>query len=169
MSTRQKHHLLKLILILTPFVVLGTAVGTQLRDTDIEDPRGDVNMDYVPYTIADAVYFVEYLKGCVELTDPVYQDTASDVNLNTIPWEMADLVTIIRVINELQEPPQSPPDTTDLDTVWVSMEEDSNQVEVATNSSVASGGTYFILAYEPGELTVDDVILTGRSGQMSLS
>ncbi len=168
MSTRQMHHLLKLILFLTPLVVLGTVNGTQVRGTGIQDPHGDVNMDSISYTIADAIYFVEYLKGCIELTDPVYQDTASDVNLNTIPWEVADLVIIIRVLNGFQEPPQSPPDTTELDTVWVSMEEDSNQVRIATNSSVALGGAYFVLTYEPGELTVGDPTPTGRSGQMDL-
>ena len=142
--------------------------GTQVRNVGIVDPRGDVNMDYLPYTIADVVYFMEYLKGRVELFDPVYQDTASDVNLNAIPWEMADFITIILVINGSQEPPETPPDTTDLDTVWVSMEEDSNQVKVASRSGFALGGAYFVLTYEPGELTIGTPLPTERTEQMML-
>jgi hypothetical protein len=79
--------------------------GVDIACADSIDDRGDLNLDGLPYTIADAVMYSNYfIKGLSAL---VYVDpgagyeasiAASDVNADGIPLSVADLVYLIRVI-----------------------------------------------------------------------
>ncbi len=73
--------------------------GGKIEGEEIHGPYGDVNMDGIRYTIADAVYFMEYLKGQVELEDEGYQGTASDINRDGHQWTIADLIYLVNIIN----------------------------------------------------------------------
>lgn len=82
--------------------------GTKVQGVDIQGPYGDVNGDGIDFTIADAVYFMEYLKGVVDLTDPTYQGTASDINLDGHQWTIADLIYLVNIVNgSAQRPGES--------------------------------------------------------------
>jgi hypothetical protein len=78
--------------------------GTHVECYHIYGPNGDVNMDYVRYTIADAVYFMEYLKGAVALTDAAYQGAASDINFDGHQWTIADLIFLVNIVNGSANP-----------------------------------------------------------------
>ncbi len=62
--------------------------------------RGDVNLNRVPYEIADAVVFSNYfIRGlAVFVVDPVGQVAATDVNADGLTLTIADLVLLIRII-----------------------------------------------------------------------
>jgi len=66
---------------------------------DIDD-RGDINLDGLPYTIADAVMFTNYfIYGLSAFGDyPLGAIAASDINADGMTLTVADLVYLIRVI-----------------------------------------------------------------------
>jgi len=77
--------------------------GTQVRGVELDGPYGDVNCDGIPYTIADAVFFMEYLKGAdVELCD--WSATASDINRDGHQWTIADLIMLVNILNGSANP-----------------------------------------------------------------
>ncbi|MCK4404032.1 MAG: dockerin type I repeat-containing protein [candidate division Zixibacteria bacterium] len=59
---------------------------------------GDVNDDEYPYTIADAIFFFNFLAGSQELTPR--QRANSDVNKDGVQASMADFIQLLRVIVE---------------------------------------------------------------------
>ena len=67
---------------------------------DTIDDRGDINLNEVPYEIADAVLFSNYfVYGLSVFTkNPAGQTAASDVNADGLTLTVADLVQLIRVI-----------------------------------------------------------------------
>jgi len=77
--------------------------GKVLRCKHIYGPNGDVNCDMIRYTIADAVFFMEYLKGVNEVPSqgcaPDYQDAASDINFDGHQWTIADLIMLVNILN----------------------------------------------------------------------
>jgi hypothetical protein len=79
--------------------------GTRVECEHIYGSYGDINMDKIRYTIADAVYFMEYLKGKhTPLPDPEYQGTASDVNRDGHQWTIADLIFLVNIVNGSADP-----------------------------------------------------------------
>jgi len=67
---------------------------------DSVDARGDLNLNGVPYEIADAVVYTNYfISGMRAFTiSPAGQIAASDVNADGMTLSVADLVYLIRVI-----------------------------------------------------------------------
>jgi hypothetical protein len=77
--------------------------GIDIECADSIDARGDINLNGVPYEIADAVMFTNYfIQGLLAFgTDPMMIEAsiaASDANADGIRLSVADLVFIIRVI-----------------------------------------------------------------------
>ena len=65
-----------------------------------EDPlRGDINLNYIPYEVADWFLFHTFLlEGESVLSDPEQQTANSDVNCDALAWSIADLLYMNRVI-----------------------------------------------------------------------
>jgi|GEM_PF-1394158 len=65
-----------------------------------EEPiLGDVNLNYIPYEVADWVLFHTFLlEGESVLIDPEQQAANSDVNCDGFVWSIADLLYVNRVI-----------------------------------------------------------------------
>ena len=59
---------------------------------------GDVNDDGYPYTIADVIFFFNYLAGSQKLTPR--QKANSDVNKDGVQASMADFILLLKVIAE---------------------------------------------------------------------
>jgi hypothetical protein len=80
--------------------------GIDIVCADSIDARGDVNLNGIPYEIADAVMYTNYfIEGLTAFGDPITEPTrieaataASDVNADGIRLSVADLVYLIRVI-----------------------------------------------------------------------
>lgn len=74
--------------------------GVDIVCADSIDARGDLNLNGVPYEIADAVMFTNYfINGLSAFTVNVEGSiAASDVNADGISLSVADLVYLIRVI-----------------------------------------------------------------------
>ncbi|KPJ62305.1 hypothetical protein AMJ44_15790 [candidate division WOR-1 bacterium DG_54_3] len=69
--------------------------------------RGDVNLNWVAYEVADWVLFHNFLLyGDSLLIDPEKQSVNSDVNCDYLPWSIADFLYLCRVI--LGEAPEIP-------------------------------------------------------------
>lgn len=86
--------------------------------SDSVDYRGDLNLNGIPYEIADAVIFSNYFfHGLAAFNpDPAFQQAqiaASEVNANGIPLEFRDFIYLLRVIagDALPFPKQLPADT----------------------------------------------------------
>jgi hypothetical protein len=78
------------------------------RPGDIDD-LGDINLNGLPYEVADAVLYTNYFIYGSSVLDPnpIYRESqiaASDVNGDGAPLTVADLVFLIRVIVGLEEP-----------------------------------------------------------------
>jgi hypothetical protein len=65
-----------------------------------EEPvLGDINLNYIPYELADWVLFATFLlEGVSVLTDPEQQAANSDVNCDAFVWSIADFLYMNRVI-----------------------------------------------------------------------
>ena len=65
-----------------------------------EEPvRGDINLNWIAYEVADWVLFYTFLlEGESVLTEPEQQAANSDVNCDALPWSIADLLYMNRVI-----------------------------------------------------------------------
>ena len=74
--------------------------GIDIIDPGEIDDRGDVNMNNVPYEIADAVVFTNYfIYGMAAFTVSIEgQKAATEINGDGIALTVADLVYLIRVI-----------------------------------------------------------------------
>jgi hypothetical protein len=74
--------------------------GIDIVCSDSVDKRGDLNLDGLPYTIADAVIFTNYFVYGLSAFGVYYEGSiaASDVNADGMPLTVSDLVYLIRVI-----------------------------------------------------------------------
>ncbi|RKX22330.1 MAG: hypothetical protein DRP45_11480, partial [Candidatus Zixiibacteriota bacterium] len=119
----------------------------------LETMTGDVNLNDVPYEIADAAFFNQVLLGWYGLNNlPTGWDEQmwheatqnSDVNHNTNAWEMGDLVLMTAVINGFIAPlsysvPSEP--------VKLTVSGDNIYIDAPTEL----GGVYLVIKYE-GEI-----------------
>ncbi|MCK5125388.1 MAG: hypothetical protein KAR42_03950, partial [candidate division Zixibacteria bacterium] len=92
--------------------LLGTEKGMPIRAIDfinggvdiicdsVIDDRGDINMDGIDYTVADAVMFTNYFIAGLSAFEPHVEGSiaASDANADGATLTVADLVYLIRVI-----------------------------------------------------------------------
>jgi hypothetical protein len=74
--------------------------GIDIACSDSIDKRGDINLDGVAYSIADAVMFTNYFVYGLSAFGVYYEGSiaASDVNADGMPLTVSDLVYLIRVI-----------------------------------------------------------------------
>jgi len=128
-----------------------------------EVQKGDVNSDGLAYTIADAVYFSEYLIGTVTLTDPPRQGAASDINGDGRFWTIADLVMLVNILNGHIPPPSKI--STSFEEVVVNLLENSGSLAVEPNLTSPLRGAYFIFSHQG---RMGSPLLTTRSQGMTL-
>jgi hypothetical protein len=163
--------------------------GFDIPCADSIDDRGDLNLDGIPNTIADAVmytnYFIKGLTALVYVPGPVGYEAsiaASDVNADGIPLSVADLVYLIRVIIGDAFPyskvvsPVNGQYFINSGVLSVDMEmgaiyavyEGSANVELLDNSmemksEVRDGNTHVIIYSLDGNATVGDVVRSNAS------
>jgi hypothetical protein len=145
--------------------------GNRTVASSTEVIRGDINLNTVPYEVADAVLFVDYLTyGDSVLIDPEAQCANSDVNWDDFCWSMADYIHLIRVI--LHDAPEVAEPTSqsqhNLDT-WISI------IRAMPNDTVALPvwcygwgteavhGISFKVDYDPDSLTLIGVDFLGTA------
>ncbi|NMC43450.1 MAG: T9SS type A sorting domain-containing protein, partial [candidate division Zixibacteria bacterium] len=79
--------------------------GIDIVCADSIDARGDVNLNGLPYEIADAVmYTLYFIEGLSAFEYPEASIAASDANADGIALSVADLVYLIRVITGDAQP-----------------------------------------------------------------
>ncbi len=133
--------------------------------------QGDLNLDGVANTIADAVTYSNYFIGGIGAfeTDPNLQILASDVNDDGVVLTVADLVYLIRIITGYAQPcplcgnPKMSPSSGQANAI-VSVGAD--RVTVTANSSVDLGGA--VLTFRYSGLTVGDAALSSAASQMAV-
>lgn len=134
---------------------------------------GDVNLNGLPYEVADWVCFQNFLSsGDSALINPEQQAHNSDVNCDQLPWTIADLLYLCRVIlhdtveipckNEESTSPESflnPQKNPDKFNLVSSSAHPGEVVSVPvwlSNSTIAGGVTFNVL-FDSASLTVEGV------------
>ncbi len=121
--------------------------------TDTVDYRGDLNLNGIPYEIADAVVFANYfLYGLAAFSpNPVFmqaQIAASDANANSVPLEYRDVIYILRVITGDALP--FPKVTTPADTLAAVFTQNTASKSVSVQYPASLAGAYLVFV---GEVT----------------
>jgi hypothetical protein len=114
---------------------------------DIDD-RGDLNLNGVPYEIADAVIFTNYfIYGLAAFTiNANGQMAASDVNADGFALTVADLVYLIRVITgDAQGLPRVSPG---LAKILLSVQSSDNSISINADSYCGVGAGFLVFEYE---------------------
>ena len=127
--------------------------GIKVVDPDEIDDRGDINLNTLPYEIADAVMFTNYfIKGLQAFTiNQIAQIAATDVNADGITLSVSDLTYLIRVIiGDAEAIPKTNPYT---DRAFVYTGVQNDKLTVSTETAGDLGAAY--LVYElPSGMTV---------------
>ncbi|RKX27256.1 MAG: hypothetical protein DRP47_06840, partial [Candidatus Zixiibacteriota bacterium] len=134
---------------------------------DSIDERGDINLNGVPYEIADAVVFSNYfIYGLSAFTVSVAgQIAASDVNADGLTLSVADLVYLIRVIiGDASPVPKVKPIE---DGIEISTEVANDMMTVTTDAVAEIGAAYLVFDLSEG-MTVDDVRLGFDANNMDI-
>lgn len=115
------------------------------------DYRGDINVNSVPYEIADYVLFIDYfLYGLGVFTvDPELQVAASDVNADGLVLTLADLVYLYRVIVGDAPPYESSDKQTLSDTILVIQDWDNQRIGLQYDTAPSALLLYFDDAVYP--------------------
>jgi hypothetical protein len=117
--------------------------GIDIICADSIDVRCDINLNGVPYEIADAVAFVNCMMSPRSCS--IASIVASDCNGDGMPMSIADLVYLIRVIVGDAVPyPKVLPQAGD---AAVTLQLNHSAGAVAVNSPVDIGGAYFEFVY----------------------
>lgn len=139
-----------------------------------QDDRGDINLDGVANSIADAVLFSRYFIEGINVFDPnaalrEVQILATEINGDGVVLTVADLVYLIRIITGDAQPypPSNPKLTPYANSAEAVVNVGSDRVSVATNSAVELGGAVFTFRYSG--LTVGQPVLGSGASQMVLS
>jgi hypothetical protein len=109
---------------------------------------GDINMNELPYEIADAVMFANALLTSPEevfLEDYDIQVLATDVNKDGFVLSIADFVFLVRIILEDISPKHKLTPSTDL--VNVTLTTQGNAVKVLSNSNSAIGAGLYVFKH----------------------
>ncbi len=139
-----------------------------------KDDRGDINLDGVANSIADAVLFSRYFIEGINVFDPSpllrpVQIHATEINSDGVVLTVADLVYLIRIITGDAQPypPSNPKLTPYANSAETMVNIGSDRVSVSTNSAVELGGA--VLTFNYSGLTVGQPILGSGASQMVLS
>ena len=128
--------------------------GICILDQISFNDRGDINLNSVPYEVADAVVFTNYfIYGLSAFTVNVPgQIAATDVNADGITLSVADLVLLIRVILGDADPvPKLNPHDQEL---LLQLVRNKNDVTVFSNSSNGIGGAYLVFKLNSSESNI---------------
>ena len=142
--------------------------GIKITPVDSIDDRGDINLDGLSYTIADAVIFTNYfIKGMAAFTLNIQgQIAATDVNADGITLSVADLVYLIRVVVGDADPiPKLVPYSDEL----IVSGYVSDGILTVTSDAVADIGAGHLIYRIPDGVDITDVRLTEQTGQMDLN
>ena len=124
-----------------------------LDQTSFSD-RGDINLNSVPYEVADAVVFTNYFiygLSAFSLNVPG-QIAATDVNADGITLSVADLVLLIRVILGDADPvPKPNPHDQEL---LLQLVRSKDGVILSSNSSNGIGGAYLVFKLSSSETSI---------------
>lgn len=134
--------------------------------------RGDINLNSIPYEIADLWLFANYLLygDSVLTTDPEAQSANSDVNWDEFRWSMADFIHLARVILydaiEVTEP--TPLSEYDMETWMTTVHSLPNDTVVLPVWYKGTGservqGISFKADFDPDSLSLVEVDLTETS------
>lgn len=127
--------------------------------------RGDINLDLVPFTVADAVTFVNWFRvnnNSVFLFDPERQIAASNIDCDTLPLEMSDFTRLLSIINgttSLQCPPPGLPKAlTSIDTLRIvsttaNRGQTNKPIDIYLSSHSEVTGFQSRFYYDPATLT----------------
>jgi len=116
--------------------------GVDVICSDSIDARGDINVNGLPYEIADAVMFTNYfISGLSAFGTHVEASiAASDVNADGITLSVADLVYLVRVIQG-DAAPYPKPGPSD-DNFNVSTQVQTNHLNVAYEATTSMGAVW---------------------------
>lgn len=135
--------------------------------------RGDLNLNNIPYEVADFLLFSRYLLygDSVLHLDPEQQSANSDVNWDNFRWSIADYIHLGRVIQHDADPMTGPIGLLN-GTCWLSI----GKVQASPHDTVALPFGYFStqpegwkslhgitlrIGYDPNELTALSMDLSG--------
>jgi len=126
---------------------------------------GDLNLDGIPYTVPDAILFINFLLGRESLNSE--QLINSDVNRDGLLGTVADLIFLIDVLNGYQEPQSKSIPFSDLVKVYLLNSGDGGLL-VCSNFDRQVGGAHFVFKYDPKQIEVGDPVSSARCLQMTL-
>jgi len=135
--------------------------GIDIRPTDVVEDRGDVNVNGIPYEIADYVVFANYfLYGPVAFTiNFEAQKAATDVNADEVTLTIEDLVYLVRVMEGVLLPipstPNGPIDSFDGD---LYLTETDSSIIISSDFADSVGGLYMVFN-APGIQSDSDYVI----------
>ncbi len=118
--------------------------GVCIIHPDSIDSRGDINLNNVPYEIADVVVFTNYfIKGLAAFTANVQgQIAATDVNADGQTLTVADLAYLIRVV--IGDAPRIPKVAPFAEKLVVDAERKNGTIDLTTDAVGTIGAAYFV-------------------------
>jgi hypothetical protein len=131
--------------------------GICVKRPDEIDDRGDINLNAVPYEIADAVIFTNYfIYGLAAFTiNPDGQIAASDVNADGYALTVADLVYLIRVVvGDASAIPKVSPDMAKMD---LSVESSDGMISINGDAHCEVGAGVLVFKYDGINPTVPEL------------
>ncbi|MFQ5500560.1 MAG: T9SS type A sorting domain-containing protein, partial [Candidatus Zixiibacteriota bacterium] len=135
---------------------------------DSIDARGDINLNSVPYEIADAVLYSNYFIFGLSVfkVSLAGQIAASDVNADGLTLSVADLVLLIRVIIGDAEPiPKVVPYGDELN--LVATQSETGEITVSSDAANGVGAAWMVYDLDNGT-TIEQVRLAEDMHEMDL-
>ncbi|MEE8577939.1 MAG: T9SS type A sorting domain-containing protein, partial [candidate division Zixibacteria bacterium] len=145
--------------------------GVNIVDPEIIDDRGDINLDGLAYTVADAVMFTNYfiygLAAFPNVSEFSVQGAiaASDVNADGLTLTVADLVYLIRVVvgDAFPIPRLNPYESK----LLVETKQADGVASVTTESIAEIGAVYLVYEFD-ANLNLEQPILRPEYESMSM-
>ncbi len=128
--------------------------GICILDQVSFNDRGDINLNSVPYEVADAIVFTNYfIYGLRVFTiNVVAQIAATDINADGITLSVADLVLLIRIILGDADPiPKLNPHDQEL---LLQLVRNKDGLVISSNSSNGIGGAYLVFKLNSSETDI---------------
>lgn len=127
---------------------------------------GDLNLDGIPYTVPDAILFINFLLGRESLNSA--QLINSDVNRDGLLGTVADLIFLIDVLNGYQEPMSKSSPFLELVKVYLQNGVDGDLL-VCSDFNRQVGGIHFVFEYDPEKIKVGEPVSSPRCLQMIIA
>jgi hypothetical protein len=108
---------------------------------------GDINLNGLPYEVADIVLFVNHLTNPTGFPFTAIQQAASDVNADGLSETVADLVYLINIVNHVIPRPRVEPGTPDMNLLLASA---NGGTVFSADSPVDLGAVLVRISHQPG-------------------